>query len=76
MGAEYLCYGSDITRTYPINGKFTEDQKIIYESVLAAQDAVLKAMKPGVSWPDMHRLSNRVQSFFCFGVKLIFFPAF
>jgi len=60
MGAEYLCYGSDITRSYPINGKFTEDQKIIYESVLAAQDAVLNKMKAGVSWPDMHILANRV----------------
>jgi len=60
MGAEYMCYCSDITRCYPINGKFTNDQKEVYESVLAAQEAVLKAMKPGVSWPDMHRLSNRV----------------
>ena len=60
MGAEYCCYGSDITCSYPINGKFTEDQKQVYETVLAAQNAVLKAMKPGVSWPDMHRLANRV----------------
>jgi len=60
MGAEYFCYCSDITRSYPIKGKFTNDQKEVYESVLAAQEAVLKAMKPGVLWPDMHRLSNRV----------------
>jgi len=60
MGAEYNCYASDITRTYPVNGKFTEDQKEVYESVLAAQDAVLNAMKPGILWPDMHRLANKV----------------
>jgi Xaa-Pro dipeptidase len=60
MGAEYYCYASDITRSYPVNGKFTQDQKEVYESVLAAQEAVMKAMKPGVSWPDMHRLATRV----------------
>jgi len=60
MGAEYSCYASDVTCSFPANGKFTEDQKIIYESVLAAQQAVLQQMKPGVKWPDMHRLANRV----------------
>jgi len=57
MGAEYHCYCSDITRCYPTNGKFTEDQKDVYNSVLAAQNAVLATMKPGVSWLEMHRLA-------------------
>jgi len=60
MGAEYHCYCSDITRSFPVNGKFTQDQKVVYESVLAAQEAVMQAMKPGVLWPDMHRLANKV----------------
>jgi len=60
MGGEYHCYAADITRAYPVNGKFTADQRLVYETVLAAQDAVLNAMKPGVSWPEMHRLANRV----------------
>jgi Xaa-Pro dipeptidase len=60
MGAEYHCYGADITRSFPVNGKFTQDQKEVYEAVLSAQQAVMKAMKPGVPWPDMHLLSNRV----------------
>ena len=60
MGAEYHCYGSDITRSYPVNGKFTPEQIEVYETVLAAQQAVMKAMKPGVLWPDMHRLANKV----------------
>jgi len=60
MGAEYHCYNSDITCSFPVNGKFTEDQKAIYETVLAAQQAVLNEMKPGVSWFKMHRLSNRI----------------
>ncbi|XP_078514149.1 xaa-Pro dipeptidase-like [Lissotriton helveticus] len=60
MGGEYHCYGSDITCTFPANGKFTPDQKAIYEAVLHSSCAVMKAVKPGVAWPDMHRLADRV----------------
>ena len=59
MGSEYYCYSSDITCSYPINGKFTDDQKMIYNAVLAARNAVMHAVKPGVSWVDMHELSYR-----------------
>ena len=51
MGCEYYCYDSDITCSFPANGKFSEDQAMVYESVLAAHQAVLQAIKPGVSWP-------------------------
>lgn len=51
MGCEYYRYGSDITCSFPANGKFSENQKIIYEAVLSAHAAVLKAMRPGVAWP-------------------------
>ncbi|XP_076808730.1 xaa-Pro dipeptidase-like [Clavelina lepadiformis] len=61
MGGEYYCYASDITCSYPVNGKFTADQKAIYNAVLKSNRAVQKALKPGVSWADMHRLANRVQ---------------
>ncbi|XP_062997408.1 xaa-Pro dipeptidase isoform X2 [Elgaria multicarinata webbii] len=60
MGGEYYCYGSDITCTFPANGKFTPDQRAVYEAVLKASRAVLNAVKPGVAWPDMHRLADRV----------------
>lgn len=60
MGCEYYCYGSDITCSFPANGKFTADQKIIYEAVLKSSRAVMAAIKPGVSWVDMHRLADRV----------------
>uniref|UniRef100_A0A6I8NLV9 Xaa-Pro dipeptidase n=1 Tax=Ornithorhynchus anatinus TaxID=9258 RepID=A0A6I8NLV9_ORNAN len=60
MGGEYYCFASDITCTFPVNGKFTADQKAIYEAVLKSCRAVMKAVKPGVAWPDMHRLADRV----------------
>jgi Xaa-Pro dipeptidase len=59
-GAEYHGYASDITCSYPVNGRFTPEQRDVYEAVLAANRTVQSAMKPGVSWPDMHRLSYRV----------------
>lgn len=47
MGGEYYCYASDITCSYPVNGKFTADQKAIYNAVLKSNRAVQKALKPG-----------------------------
>jgi Xaa-Pro dipeptidase len=58
-GAEYHGYSSDITCSWPVDGRFTADQRAIYEAVLAANRAVEAAMKPGVPWPDMHRLAER-----------------
>ncbi|KAL9187096.1 hypothetical protein ACHAXT_010816 [Thalassiosira profunda] len=59
MGAEYHCYASDITCSFPVGGTFTDDQKAVYESVLAAQVSVLRELKPGVSWVEMHREAER-----------------
>lgn len=49
-GAEYHYYAADITRTYPINGKFTAEQKAIYSLVLKAQLAAINAIQPGTRW--------------------------
>ena len=59
MGCEYDCYSADITCSFPANGKFTEQQKIIYNAVLDANQAVSKAVRPGVSWVDMHLLAEQ-----------------
>ncbi|AQK70467.1 Metallopeptidase M24 family protein [Zea mays] len=59
MGAEYHFYGSDITCSYPINGKFNRSQTIIYNAVLKAHNAVISDMRPGVNWMDMHKLAER-----------------
>ncbi|KAK4754004.1 hypothetical protein SAY87_002108 [Trapa incisa] len=59
MGAEYNFYGSDITCSFPVNGRFTSDQALIYSAVLDAHDAVISVMKPGVNWVDMHKLAEK-----------------
>jgi len=59
-GAEYQCYASDITRTFPINGKFSSAQRDIYNLVLSAQAAALNEIKPGKHWNDPHDAAVRV----------------
>lgn len=58
-GAEYQGYAADISRTFPVNGKFTGEQKAIYEIVLAAQKAAIDVLKPNVSWNDGHDAAVR-----------------
>ncbi|XP_037481934.1 xaa-Pro dipeptidase-like [Triticum dicoccoides] len=59
MGAEYNFYGSDITCSYPINGKFKRNQTIVYNAVLRAHNDVISHMQPGVKWIDMHKLAEQ-----------------
>ncbi len=59
-GAEsYMHYASDITRTFPVDGVFTNKQKEVYEIVLKAQVDSIKAMKPGRKFRDVHLLAAR-----------------
>jgi Xaa-Pro aminopeptidase len=57
---EYGGYASDITRTFPVNGRFSAPQEEIYELVLQSQLAVIKAAKPGVSLAELHKLACNV----------------
>jgi Xaa-Pro aminopeptidase len=59
-GAEYHGYSADVTRTIPVNGKFSPEQKIIYELVLAAQDAAFAVCKPGNQFSDPHNAALKV----------------
>ncbi len=59
-GCEYRGYASDITRTFPVNGKFSGPQKDIYELVLASQRACLDAVTPGAEFHDYHKAAERV----------------
>ena len=59
-GCEYHGYASDITRTFPVSGRFTGPQKDIYELVLAAQQACLDVVRPGAEFHDYHKAAERV----------------
>ncbi len=54
-GGEYGLYATDITRTYPVNGRFSPEQRAIYEIVLAAQKAALAVVKPGVGHDEVEK---------------------
>ncbi|MGB8507777.1 MAG: aminopeptidase P family protein [Pyrinomonadaceae bacterium] len=59
-GAEYGHYTADVTRTFPVNGKFSPAQADIYNTVLAAQEASFKAIHTGASLPEVHNASVEV----------------
>jgi len=59
-GCEYEYYASDITRTFPVNGRFSPEQKAIYELVLTAQLAAIEQVKPGNHWNDPHDTTVKV----------------
>jgi len=52
-------YASDITRTIPVGGRFTAEQRVIYDLVLKTQLAAIAAIKPGVRYKDVHLLASR-----------------
>jgi Xaa-Pro aminopeptidase len=54
-GCEYGYYASDVTRTYPVSGKFTAPQRAIYELVLDSQLAAIEATRPGATLEGIHR---------------------
>jgi Xaa-Pro aminopeptidase len=60
MSAEFAHYASDITRTFPVNGKFTAQQRKIYELVLKAQKAAFDKVKPGVYFEDLDAAARKV----------------
>jgi len=59
-GAEYMSYAGDITRTWPVSGRFSGPQREVYEIVLAAQAAALDAVRPGEPWNAFHDAAVRV----------------
>ncbi len=59
-GCELESYAADITRTFPVAGKFSGPQRDIYELVLASQLACIKAVKPGAAFGNYHEVANKV----------------
>jgi Xaa-Pro aminopeptidase len=60
IGAEYSGYAGDVTRTYPVSGKFSPRQREIYQIVLDAQKAALAVIKPGVTINQVHQAAMNV----------------
>jgi Xaa-Pro aminopeptidase len=58
VGAEYEHYTADVTRTFPVNGKFSKEQADIYRIVYDAQEAVGRATKPGATMADLSRIAR------------------
>ena len=59
-GCEFDCYASDVTRTYPVSGRFTPAQRAIYDVVLQAHAAALRAIAPGRHWNEPHDAAVKV----------------
>ena len=60
MGAEYAHYATDITRTVPVNGRFSAEQRKLYDIVLKAQEAAVALVKPGVMYEDLDKAARKV----------------
>ncbi len=60
IGARYGYYCGDLTRTYPVNGKFSERQRAVYDLVLAAHDAVAEAIRPGTTLGELRDIAYDV----------------
>lgn len=71
LGAQYGFYNADITRTFPVNGRFTERQKQIYSIVLDAMKAVEKAAKPGITFKELNEVCKSVLIAGCKEIGLI-----
>ena len=57
--AEYGRYAADVTRTYPVSGKFTEEQAKVYRAVYQAQEDIFAAIQPGVSMADLQKVAEQ-----------------
>lgn len=66
-GADYEYYTSDITRTWPVNGRFTPEQEKMYRCILEARDAIIAAMKPGVTLNQLKDVADVVYKKHGFG---------
>ena len=71
LGAQYKYYNGDISRTFPINGKFTERQKQVYNSVLYVNQRIIEEMKPGVKFLEINKLAKDLIAEECIKLGLI-----
>ena len=60
LGAKYRGYCADITRTYPVNGTYSERQRQVYDIVLAANREVARVAKPGMTLRELNDIAKKV----------------
>ncbi|WP_312649691.1 aminopeptidase P family protein [Proteiniclasticum sp.] len=60
LGAQFEYYSGDISRTFPVSGKFTDRQRVFYDLVLKAHDEVIKMLKPGVPYARINELVQEI----------------
>ncbi len=75
VGAELDYYTADITRTVPVDGRFTDRQRQVYETVLAAQQAAIEVVKPGVTLREVHAAASAVIADAGFGKYFIHYTS-
>jgi len=71
VGCEYANYNSDLTRTIPVNGKFTQRQKDVYNAVLRVHQEAISMIKPGVKYYEYHKEVQKRMESELIGLKLI-----
>ena len=71
VGAEYANYSSDMTRTIPVNGKFNQRQKDVYNSVLKVKKEATKLLIPGTDWAEYHKEVGRLMTSELLELKLL-----
>jgi len=71
VAAEYANYSSDLTRTIPVNGKFTERQAAVYNAVLNVKKQATKMLVPGTIWAEYHKECGKVMTSELLGLGLI-----
>lgn len=71
LGAKYQGYCADITRTYPVNGKFTKQQRDVYDVVLKANQKVAEVAKPGMTTVELNEVCKQVLAEGCIKLGLI-----
>ncbi|MCL2560495.1 MAG: aminopeptidase P family protein, partial [Turicibacter sp.] len=71
LGCAWNHYSADISRTFPVNGKFSARQKDVYQAVLDVEKAMIEAIKPGVKTSELNKLARKLLADACRGLGLI-----
>jgi Xaa-Pro aminopeptidase len=71
IGAEYANYNADMTRSVPVNGRFTERQRAVYDAVLRVLKEAKQMLRPGNLWDDYHREVGKVMESELIGLGLL-----